>query len=1018
MSSDYCVSAEERFENRSTNFRLRFERIPEWPSIAGGLNLTRQHHNPTMLDKTLARVGSGVIALGIGAFLAQAAAPASPQGVITARYYLDIGGTVVADLTGNAKFPNSPDKVDYPGYFELNAAGDIYTPAPNTVDNYGAQMVGYFYPPTTGDYVFYLSSDDGGNLYLSTDSDPANKKLIAQESGWSNARSYLSIGGSSTVEAKCSQTFTTTEWPTKDPSWGGARITLTANRPYYIEALMKEGGGGDNLSVAVIDPNNAIDSSMPIPGQYLASIDKTTGPVRIVTEPQSQSVGPGRSVTFRVEVDGTPPYTYQWKRNGVDIADAVNPSYTTGLVSPSDNGAKFSVAVTGAQGSLTSAEALLTVLSDATPPELVRAQADGSFTTVRVSFNEPVDAASATVASNYKISPNLQVSAAVLANASTVIITTARQALDTEYSLMVNNVKDFAGNVIAADSHLAFRSAKLLKGFAFYERWNDANGDMGTVDAFGQALDDGTARAPDVAYTVTQFGGPWGATDEYNARVRTYFTPESNGNYVFFVAADDNARLFLSTDDQPANKKLIAQESGWSNQYQWTAPGSGAVEDKRSDYFYGTEWPMANTITLQAGRTYYLELRWNEGGGGDGADATFIKEGEPDPANSASSMRLLGNVIGYYESEDNLAPVITKQPQSITVVAGGTANFVVEAGIGAKPMTYQWLLNGQAIPGATSATLAVSNVSGKDAGLYSVVVSNVIGTTTSAGALLTVEGAPLNVGLVANWPFDGDLTDPIGGHDGIARGGPLTFAPGKFGQGVDLDYARQQYVEAGGPESDFDMGGGEVTMSLWFRVDAWDVSWQCLVAKGEGSNYRLARSGTTDNIQYAGGVGEPTLAAPGVNDGQIHHVVALTRLGTQTELWIDGTLHETGGVPNIANNNMPLLIGENPDARGRYWNGLIDDVAIWRRALSPEEIAKIWNKGAGMSVIDAIGGIPSELEFTKIQLNADKTVTIEWTGRGTLQSAASVTGPWTDVQGAVSPYKTAADGTKFFRLKN
>ena len=249
------------------------------------------------------------IAVMAATTVARAAAPASPQKVITAKGFLNIGGTAVTDLTANAKFPNNPDVVNYPTYFEWNPTGDINTPANNAYgDNYGGQMIGYFYPPVTGDYVFYLSADDGSNLYLSTDDTAANKKLIAQESGWSNPRNWETIGGGSTIPAKNSQTFTGTQWAAKDPA-GGAKITLTANKAYYIEALFKEGGGGDNLAVAVAAPNGSIDQTLPIPGQYLSSFDKITGPLTIVTQPLSQTVNEGQSVTFRVVADGTPPYS-------------------------------------------------------------------------------------------------------------------------------------------------------------------------------------------------------------------------------------------------------------------------------------------------------------------------------------------------------------------------------------------------------------------------------------------------------------------------------------------------------------------------------------------------------------------------------------------------------------------------------------------------------------------------------------------------------------------------------------
>jgi hypothetical protein len=261
--------------------------------------------------------------------------------------------------------------VYYYPYFEWNAdaSGDISVAANNAyADNYGAQMIGYFYPPVTGDYIFYLAADDGANLYLSTDDTAANKKLIAQESGWSNARNWDTVGGGSTIEAKNSQTFAGTQWATKDPA-GGAKITLTANQPYYIEALVKEGGGGDNLAVAVAAPDGSIDQTLPIPGQYLSS-DKNTGPLTIVTQPSNQTVAEGDSATFSVVVDGTPPYSYQWKKNGTDIAGATSSSYAISRAASADNGAKFSVAITGAQGNMTSAEATLTVSADATSPTI------------------------------------------------------------------------------------------------------------------------------------------------------------------------------------------------------------------------------------------------------------------------------------------------------------------------------------------------------------------------------------------------------------------------------------------------------------------------------------------------------------------------------------------------------------------------------------------------------------------------------------------------------------------------
>jgi len=494
---------------------------------------------------------------------ARGAAPATPQGVIAGKCFLDIGaGTAVTDLTGNAKFPNNPDVVYYYPYFEWNAdpAGDIATVANNAYgNNYGAQMIGYFYPPVSGDYVFYLSADDGANLYLSTDDTAAKKKLIAQEAGWSNPRMWDTIGGGSTVEAKNSQTFTGTQWAAKDPA-GGAKITLTANTPYYIEALVKEGGGGDNLAVAVAAPDGSIDATLPIPGKYLSS-DKSTGPLTIVTQPSSQTAPEGSSVTFSVVVDGTPPYTYQWKKGGSDIAGATSSSYTISRVASADNGGKFTVAITGAQGNLTSTEAALTVSADATPPTIVKVRTTDTFTTAIVTFSEPVNNAAVT-ASNYTISGGLTVSDASFsilvddvnnpedpknpanpANRVSVVLKTSTQTDGASYDLTVNpNVKDLVGNAVSPNTAKLFANT-YKSGVVLHKRWyglghrsfqtllaDPANYDSPTATFIRTAVEEDDADLPDQAYMTTLSG---------------FFTPDTTGDYVFYVTVDNYGWLYL-----------------------------------------------------------------------------------------------------------------------------------------------------------------------------------------------------------------------------------------------------------------------------------------------------------------------------------------------------------------------------------------------------------------------------------------------------------------------------------------
>ena len=87
-------------------------------------------------------------------------------------------------------------------------------------------------------------------------------------------------------------------------------------------------------------------------------------------------------------------------------------------------------------------------------------------------------------------------------------------------------------------------------------------------------------------------------------------------------------------------------------------------------------------------------------------------------------------------------PMITTQPQSQTDGVGATATFTVAA-TGSMPLQYQWMLNGMAISGATSASYTTPVLTLHDNNeQFSVVVSNSSGNVTSSTATLTVLATP------------------------------------------------------------------------------------------------------------------------------------------------------------------------------------------------------------------------------------------------------------------------------------
>jgi hypothetical protein len=87
------------------------------------------------------------------------------------------------------------------------------------------------------------------------------------------------------------------------------------------------------------------------------------GPPRILSQPQNATVGDGQQATFTVSAAGAQPLSYQWRRNGVDIPGATSRTYTTPALTLADSGARYSVVIGNAEGSIISDEATLTVSS-------------------------------------------------------------------------------------------------------------------------------------------------------------------------------------------------------------------------------------------------------------------------------------------------------------------------------------------------------------------------------------------------------------------------------------------------------------------------------------------------------------------------------------------------------------------------------------------------------------------------------------------------------------------------------
>src|SRR2546427_5509566 len=325
----------------------------------------------------------------------------SSNGILREVYY-NISGSAVANLTSAPNFPARPSEEFVENAFEAPS---------NFADNYGQRMRALLVPPVTGNYVFWISSDDNSVLYLSTDADPAHKAQIASVTSWTNSR----------------------QWNTY-PSQKSATISLTNGFRYYIEALQKEGGGGDNLAVTWQKPGDPApaNGAAPIPGSYLAPYG--LGPPIITSQPANVAVVEYGSATFTVQLSHVLGAVFQWQRNGASIPGATNSSYFISSVALSDSGSAFRCFIFNSYGSTNSATATLTVNPDVTRPALASVGSLRDPQILTVIFSEPVEAASATTADNYTFDNGVTTLSAVFgADNQTIILSTSPMVPRTTY---------------------------------------------------------------------------------------------------------------------------------------------------------------------------------------------------------------------------------------------------------------------------------------------------------------------------------------------------------------------------------------------------------------------------------------------------------------------------------------------------------------------------------------------------------------------------------------------------------
>jgi hypothetical protein len=398
-------------------------------------------------------------------------------------------------------------------------------------------------------------------------------------------------------------------------------------------------------------------------------------------------------------------------------------------------------------------------------------------------------------------------------------------------------------------------------------------------------------------------------------------------------------------------------------------------------------------------------------------------------------------------SAGTVVPEITRQPASKALYAGRTARFNVEC-LGTS-LSYQWrrngadLANGANISGAQTDALVISNVGSGDAASYTVVITNSAGAVTSSPpATLTLvqpsgapyENAVLSANPLAYWrlnennnPASGTATaqDSWGGYAGVygvacsnkfngilgplAADGFTIFEPGNGAMQSAADTDKSWVTLP-----PLNLNTNQATLTGWIYPIGPQADWSGLIytrqsGVGAGLSYGGAYSGTAGQLSYSWNNNSETtwgwfsfLYIP----SDQWSFIALVVEPAQAVLYVYNTSGQASATNAIEHLVEPwpgeVILGGDPNnSISRTFNGRIDEVAVFNRALTPAEILDLYN-GVG----------PVTLSVQRSGAN----IVLSWP-QGTLLEATSVTGGWV-TNNATSPYTNTPTGAqKFYRAR-
>jgi hypothetical protein len=672
-------------------------------------------------------------------------------------------------------------------------------------------------------------------------------------------------------------------------------------------------------------------------------------PPAILVQPTDQTVGLGGTVSFAATVEGSPPLAYQWLFAGNIIPGATLPTLTLASVQLAQAGT-YALLVTNAYGSVLSSNAVLTVSTNCAPVPSGLVSwwpGNGSATDIVGPNNGTF------------IDPNFvpgEVGPSFSFNGSdSAVRVPASPSLDVG-----------AGDGLTIEAWINPVNSAQEQDLV---EWNNGTGFIGTHMTIS------------VPYGI---GGP--------------------------------GSLWANFIDGGGNPHQVTSAAGLlrSNVFQHVAATYDQASGAAVLYLNGQVIAQTNIGSFTPYTSSDMYVGWRP----SGPFTPLRFTGAIDELSLYNRALSLNEIAAIYNAS-NLGkcvaptpPAFVAQPVDQTTGLGGTVTFAATVE-GTPPLTYQWLFAGTSIPGATSPSLTLNNVRLAQAGTYALLVTNVYGSVLSSNALLTVSTncAPVPSGLVSWWQAEGNADDFDGFNNGSLING-AGFAPGKVGQAFAFTTNGQAVIVPNAPSLN---PTNALTIEGWVYVNAFvAIDASTLVAKNSPSDwskwqYQLAIQKLGSGWIFRSGVGVPSgdywlWGSTQVQLNTWYHV-ATTYDGSALTLYVNGAFETNTPVSG------PIHVDTEPLRMGGFglgpWDlaGLLDEVGLYNRALTPQEIAAIYNAGSfGKCVAPTAPAILAQPTDQTVGLGG--TVSIEASVGGTPPLAYQWLFDGTSLPGATSPTLT------------